>query len=92
MTEAKCGVGIVSLAPFMNWVFLAQGLAACGQWGEARQCVMSPSSWTHSAQEMSPRGPAARSQSCPAVGEGTMFSGTGGPSHSPAPGRVRDSG
>lgn len=57
--------------------------------GEARQCIMSQSSWTHSAQEMSPQGPAAKSQSFSAVGERKKVSGTGGSGHPPALGSCR---
>lgn len=46
--------------------------------GEARQCIMSQSSWTRSAQEMSPQGPAAKSQSCSAVGRGRESAGQEG--------------
>lgn len=57
--------------------------------GEARQCIMSQSSRTHSAQEMSPQGPAAKSQSRSAIGERKTVSGTGGSGHSPALGSHR---
>lgn len=50
---------------------------------------MSQSSRTHSAQEMSPQGPAAKSQSGSATGESKTVSGTGGSGRSPALGSHR---
>lgn len=50
---------------------------------------MSQSSRTHSAQEMSPQGPAAKSQSGSAIGESKTVSGTGGSGRSPALGSHR---